>query len=170
MEEIKNFSGTSLLVPSVQELAKNNISAVPARYIQSQLEEFVINETDDGILEIPVINMKKLLSLEFGSEELAKLHLACKDWGFFQVVNHDVSSSLVETVELEIHEFFNLPMSEKKKFWQTGQHMEGFGQGNVVSEEQKLDRADRFSMTTLPKHSRMPHLLPQNKGKNDDPI
>ncbi|CAI8593326.1 unnamed protein product [Vicia faba] len=160
MEEKKNFSGTSLLVPSVQELAKNNISEVPPRYIQSQLEELVINETD-SILEIPVIDMKKLLSLEFGSEELANLHLACKDWGFFQLVNHDVSSSLMEKVKLEIQDFFNLPMLEKNFFWQTEQHMEGFGQAFVVSEEQKLDWADIFYMTTLPKHFRMPHLFPQ---------
>ena len=84
MEEIKNPSGTSLLVPSVQELVKDNISTIPPRYIQSQHEELVINEAN-SILEIPVIDMKKLLSLEYGSLELSKLHLACKDWGFFQV-------------------------------------------------------------------------------------
>ncbi|CAI8593327.1 unnamed protein product [Vicia faba] len=160
MEEKKNFSGTSLLVPSVQELAKNTTSEIPQRYIQSQLEELVINETDN-VLEIPVIDMNKLLSLEFGSEELANLHLACKDWGFFQLVNHGVSSSLMEKIKLEIQDFFNLPLSEKKKFWQTEQHMEGFGQAFVLSDEQKLDWADMFYMTTLPKHSRMPHLFPQ---------
>jgi isopenicillin N synthase-like dioxygenase len=76
-------------------------------------------------------------------------------------VNHGVSSSLLEEVKLEIQEFFNLPMSEKKKFWQSSEHMEGFGQAFVVSEDQKLDWADMFYMTTLPKHSRMPHLFPQ---------
>jgi len=84
MEDIKNPAGTSLLVPSVQELAKDKISAVPTRYIQSQYEELVINEAD-SIPEIPVIDMKKLLCLETGSLELSRLHLACKDWGFFQV-------------------------------------------------------------------------------------
>jgi len=58
-------------------------------------------------------------------------------------------------------DFFNLPMSEKQKFWQTPQHMEGFGQAFVLSEEQKLDWADLFFMTTLPKHLRMPYLFPQ---------
>jgi hypothetical protein len=52
-------------------------------------------------------------------------------------------------------------MSEKKKFWQTPQHMEGFGQAFVMSDEQKLDWADMFYMTTLPKYSRMPHLFPK---------
>jgi isopenicillin N synthase-like dioxygenase len=51
---------------------------------------------------------------------------------------------MVEKVKMEIQDFFNLPMSEKKKFWQTPQHVEGFGQAFVVSEDQKLDWADMF--------------------------
>ncbi|PNX68350.1 protein SRG1-like [Trifolium pratense] len=39
--------------------------------------------------------------------------------------------------------------------------MEGFGQAFVMSDEQKLDWADIFFMSTLPKDSRMPHLFPQ---------
>ncbi|WJX72549.1 hypothetical protein P8452_56417 [Trifolium repens] len=161
MEEKSNRSGTSLLVPSVQELAKGNTLMIPTRYIQYPHEELVIDEDDYSIIEIPIIDMKKLLSSEFKNSELSKLHLACKDWGFFQLVNHGVSSSLVEKVKLETQDFFNLPMSEKKKFWQTPQHMEGFGQAFVMSDEQKLDWADIFFMTTLPKHSRMPHLFPK---------
>jgi hypothetical protein len=83
MEVKKNPSGTSLLVPSVQELVKNNVSTVSQRYIQSQHDELVINEDDHSTLKIPVIDMKKLHSSEFRSLELSKLHLACKDWGFF---------------------------------------------------------------------------------------
>ncbi|KEH38517.1 protein SRG1 [Medicago truncatula] len=161
MEGIKNPSGTSLLVPSVQELSKDgNISTVPPRYIQPNHQDLILSEVDTN-LQIPVIDMYKLHSEELGSSELVKLHLACKDWGFFQLVNHGVSSNLIEKIKLEIQDFFNLPMSEKKKFWQTPQHMEGFGQAFVMSEEQKLDWADMFYMTTLPKHSRMPHLFPQ---------
>ncbi|XP_027341598.1 protein SRG1-like [Abrus precatorius] len=161
MEEMKNLSGTSLLVPSVQELAKKKLSIVPQRYTQPQHEDIVvISEEGNSKLDIPVIDMQNLHSVESGSSELNKLHLACKEWGFFQLINHGVSSSLVEKVKLEIQDFFNLPMSEKRKFWQSPQHMEGFGQAFVVSEDQKLDWADLFFMTTLPKHLRMPHLFP----------
>ncbi|KAK7335193.1 hypothetical protein VNO80_26969 [Phaseolus coccineus] len=158
MEKFFNQSGTSLLVPSVQELSKESLSNVSQRYIQPQYEEQMVS---DDTLQIPVIDMKKLLSQESGSSELAKLHLACKEWGFFQIINHGVSSSLVEKIKLEIKEFFNLPMSEKKKFWQSSEHMEGFGQLFVVSEDQKLDWSDIFYMTTLPTKSRIPHLFPQ---------
>jgi len=41
-ETIKNLSGTSLLVSSVQELAKQNLSSVPQRYIQPQNEDIVV--------------------------------------------------------------------------------------------------------------------------------
>jgi hypothetical protein len=82
MEKIKNPSGTSLLVPSVKELAKDDkILTVPPRYIQPQLKDPVLSEIDT-FLQIPVIDMHRLISEEVGSSELNKLHLACKDWGF----------------------------------------------------------------------------------------
>ncbi|KAL9322255.1 hypothetical protein ACSQ67_010308 [Phaseolus vulgaris] len=160
MEETKNTSGTSLLVPSVQELAKQNLSTVPQRYIQPQHQEQMVLISQQPNLEIPVIDMQRLLSQESGNSELDKLHLACQEWGFFQLINHGVSPSLVEKVKLEIKEFFNLPMSEKKRFWQSPEHMEGFGQAFVASEDQKLDWADIFFVTVLPKQLRMAHLIP----------
>ncbi|MED6118182.1 hypothetical protein PIB30_000160 [Stylosanthes scabra] len=164
MEEIlkkKNPSGTSILVPCVQELAKQKLSSVPARYIQRQQDEDLVISEGDGALEIPVIDFQRLLSTEYGDSELAKLHLASKHWGFFQLVNHGVSTSLLDKVKLGLQDFFNLPMSEKKKFWQTPEHIEGFGQAFVHSEDQKLDWADIFYMLTQPKHLRIPHLFPQ---------
>jgi len=93
MEETKNTSGTSLLVPSVQELAKQNLSTVPQRYIQPQHQEQMVLISQQPNLEIPVIDMQRLLSQESGNSELDKLHLACQEWGFFQV--YSVSSFFV---------------------------------------------------------------------------
>ena len=72
-----------------------------------------------------------------------------------------MSSSLIEKVKEETQEFFKLPLEEKKKYAQTPGDFQGFGQLFVVSEEQKLDWADIFSMITLPSHLRKPHLLPK---------
>ncbi|KAL2931158.1 Protein SRG1 [Bienertia sinuspersici] len=66
----------------------------------------------------------------------------------------------MENFKLETKNFFNLSMEEKKGFWQTSTEVEGFGQAFVVSEEQKLDWADIFFLTTQPKHLRKPNLLP----------
>ena len=76
-----------------------------------------------------------------------------------QLINHGVSSTLVEKVKLEIEELFKLPMEEKKKYWQEPGDIQGFGQLFVVSEEQKLDWADLFYLVTLPTHMRKPNLF-----------
>ena len=77
-----------------------------------------------------------------------------------QLINHGVSTALVEKVKSEIQAFFSLPMKEKK-FWQKPDEIEGFEQAFVVSEEQKLNLGDMFYMITLPTHLVKPHLFPK---------
>ncbi|GAV82240.1 2OG-FeII_Oxy domain-containing protein/DIOX_N domain-containing protein [Cephalotus follicularis] len=149
--------GGSLLVPCVQELAREPLSTVPPRYVRADQDSVVISNTT-SLTQVPVIDMQSLVSRD---SELEKLHNACKEWGFFQLINHGVSSVLLEKVKVEIQELFNLPMEEKKKYWQQEGDMEGFGQAFVVSEEQRLDWADLFYMITLPTYLRKPHLFPR---------
>lgn len=78
-----------------------------------------------------------------------------------QLINHGVSSSLIEKLKQEIPEFFKLPMEEKKKYWQQPGDVEGYGQAFVMSEETKLDWSDMFYMSTLPTYLRKPHLFPK---------
>ncbi|KAL9403782.1 hypothetical protein Peur_000754 [Populus x canadensis] len=153
--------GSSLIVPCVQELAKVNTAAIPPRYIRPDQDQPTIIPSCASVNEIPVVDMQRLLDLESMDSELAKLHLACRDWGFFQLVNHEVSASLLEKVKTDVQDFFNLPMEEKKLFWQYPGEVEGFGQAFVVSEEQKLDWGDLFFMVTQPVHARKPHLFPK---------
>jgi hypothetical protein len=40
---------------------------------------------------------------------------ACEEWGFFQVINHGVSLSLLEELETNAQSFFALPLQEKAK-------------------------------------------------------
>ncbi|KAK3431057.1 protein SRG1 [Eucalyptus grandis] len=155
--------GSSLPVPNVQELAKEVIAEVPPRYVRTD-QDHPLMDDDHGtlLLEVPVIDLNNLSSSDgnLRESELEKLHTACKDWGFFQLINHGVSCSLVEEVKLGIQEFFKLPMEEKRKFWQEAGDLEGFGQAFVVSEEQKLDWGDMFFLMSLPRHLRKPHLFP----------
>ncbi|XP_002519761.2 protein SRG1 [Ricinus communis] len=152
--------GSSLPVPSVQELANKSLATVPTRYVRSDQDPPFIPTSSSSSSQVPVIDMEKLLSEQFMDAELERFHHACKDWGFFQLINHGVSLSLVEKLKIEVQNFFNLPTDEKKKFCQKEGDVEGFGQSFVVSEEQKLDWSDMVYVTTLPTHLRKPHLLP----------
>lgn len=73
--------GKSLPVDNVQEMVRRDPSCVPERYIRN-----VEDRPNDGELsllssEIPVIDLSALNSGH--EDELIRLDLACKDWGFF---------------------------------------------------------------------------------------
>ncbi|KAI4313622.1 hypothetical protein L6164_026585 [Bauhinia variegata] len=149
------------LIPSLKELAKKKFSTVPDQYVCSDQDPPIQSNTT-SLPQVPVIDLSKLLSEDANGPELEKLDLACKEWGFFQLINHGVNIELVENVKRGAHELFDLTMEEKKKLWQKPGDMEGFGQMQLqVSEnKQQLEWVDRFYIFTLPKHLRKPHLFP----------
>lgn len=83
--------GGSLRVPSVQELAKEPLTSLPERYLrEGQDPPLTASQDTASPMEIPVIDMQRLLVSSDSTEslpELHKFHYACKDWGFFQVTN-----------------------------------------------------------------------------------
>ncbi|KAK6917260.1 Isopenicillin N synthase-like, Fe(2+) 2OG dioxygenase domain [Dillenia turbinata] len=142
--------GKSLLVPSVQELARQPITNIPPRYIRADDDRPIVVFDGASTPPVPVIDLQRLLHEDPMNFELEKLHSACKEWGFFQIVNHGVNAFLLEKFKTEIGDFFKLPYEEKKKLWQQPDNLQGFGQLFVVSEEQKLDWSDMFYITILP--------------------
>ncbi|KAJ6357690.1 hypothetical protein OIU78_005519 [Salix suchowensis] len=154
--------GKSLSVPSVQEMVREDSQCVPERYIQEHKDRPVENEMCPTSSEIPVINFSLLVNGD--EDERKKLHIACKEWGFFQITNHDVSEEVIKQMKAAVAAFFELPWEEKRKYAMVANDIHGYGQGYVVSEHQKLDWCDMmFLLTFLPKYKKMkfwPVLVP----------
>ncbi|KDP30652.1 hypothetical protein JCGZ_16217 [Jatropha curcas] len=111
-------------------------------------------------LQIPIIDMSKLID---GNEyELAALHTACKNWGFFQLINHGVEEEVIEKMKMDVKEFFKLPLEEKKICAQVPNNIEGYGQAFVVSQEQKLDWGDMLFLLPQPLSQRNMRFCPTN--------
>ncbi|KAK7348954.1 hypothetical protein VNO80_23749 [Phaseolus coccineus] len=146
--------------PSVKELAKEALSKVPERYVRPDIDPPILSNTH-SLPQIPVIDLTKLfLAQELKAPELQNLHLACKEWGFFQVINHGINIEVVEDVKRGAEELFNLSMEDKKKLWKKEGDMEGFGQMISKRKDEPSDWVDGFYILTLPSHSRNPHLFP----------
>ncbi|KAF9591932.1 hypothetical protein IFM89_010290, partial [Coptis chinensis] len=70
---------------------------------------------------IPVIDLSPLNNSELSNDQqligslVSEIGNACKDWGFFQVINHGVHSDLQKRIELVARKFFGLSTEEKRK-------------------------------------------------------
>eukprot|EP00252_Welwitschia_mirabilis_P005164 TRINITY_DN1562_c0_g1_i2.p1 TRINITY_DN1562_c0_g1~~TRINITY_DN1562_c0_g1_i2.p1 ORF type:complete len:352 (-),score=37.45 TRINITY_DN1562_c0_g1_i2:713-1651(-) len=166
------FFVNGIPVPIVQELS-NKVSSsdaqetdeVPAqllRYCRPQDERpgLCLNEQPTENV-LPVIDMSVLL--QDSRREMSKLAAACRDWGFFQVVNHGIPLQLLGRMRQVSRTFFELPLAEKLKYSSEGKGIsDGYGQAFVFSEEQPLDWADAFSLHLLPKDKRNLRLWPNS--------
>ncbi|XP_039040719.1 S-norcoclaurine synthase 1-like [Hibiscus syriacus] len=150
--------GGSLPVENVQALASNNLKKVSSRYIRPEIEFDVVSI--DESLEIHVIDMSKLDN----DGERRNLHLACRNWGFFQLINHGVADEVIGKMKINLQEFFKLPLEEKMAFGKTLDNPEGYGQDIRSSdlEDQKLEWKDILLLVAQPMSLRKMRFRPTN--------
>ncbi|KAL2336583.1 hypothetical protein Fmac_011029 [Flemingia macrophylla] len=109
--------------------------------------------------EVPVIDLALLSN---GNKmELLKLDVACKEWGFFQIVNHGIQKELLQKMKDASSEFFKLPIEEKNKYAMASNDVQGYGQAYVVSEEQTLDWSDALCLIIYPTQYRKLQFWPK---------
>ncbi|KAK6930130.1 Non-hem dioxygenase N-terminal domain [Dillenia turbinata] len=124
-------------IDDVQELRKAKTMAIPARFVRDMTERPTMDSAIPSSVVIPVIDMSNLL--KGNRDEVLNLAASCEEWGFFQVINHEIDISLLERIEKLSMEFFMLPLEEKKKYPMLPGTVQGYGQAFVLSEDQKLD-------------------------------
>jgi isopenicillin N synthase-like dioxygenase len=103
----------------------------------------------DGIGEsVPVIDISSLSGNDpqaSKSTAVTEIARACKDWGFFQVVNHGVSSSLIENVWKQTRGFFSLPVDVKETIMRTRENPWGFYNSELTKNQR--DKKEVFDFT-----------------------
>lgn len=139
----------------VQSLAESGISKIPGRYVKPP------SQRPDGAMvvkmkNIPVVDMEKV---ESGAavKEMAE---ACREWGFFQIINHGISGEMMECVKESWKEFFNQPLDLKKQYANTPATYEGYGSRLGIEKEAILDWSDYFFLNFLPLSLRNPTKWP----------
>lgn len=87
-------------------------SKLPTSYIREESDRPKLNEVSE-LDNIPIID----LSCKDRSLVIEQIGQACREYGFFQVINHGVSKESVNRILETAHEFFNLPVEEKMKLY-----------------------------------------------------
>ncbi|KAM3256546.1 hypothetical protein ACQJBY_049160 [Aegilops geniculata] len=137
------------IVP-VQTLSNSGMSSLPQQYIKPPSER-PTGVTNDPNLTIPVIDLASFSNTpEHHQEMLKAIASACKNWGFFQLVNHDVDTEAVRRMRSAWREFFDLPMEEKKVHANLPVTYEGYGSRLGVEKGAILDWSDYYFLNLFP--------------------
>ncbi|MDH4126599.1 MAG: hypothetical protein OEW64_14795 [Gammaproteobacteria bacterium] len=71
---------------------------------------------------IPVIDIGRLRH----ADTLAALDRACRDWGFFQIINHGIPEATIAAIFEQTHAFFAQPLDVKRQITRTRENPWGF--------------------------------------------
>ncbi|OAY27763.1 protein SRG1 [Manihot esculenta] len=154
-------------IDDVQELRKAKPTTIPERFVRDMNERPTLTTALPSLNNIPIINFSRLVngSKDDYQTEILQLARACGEWGFFQVINHGINLSLLESMEEVAQNFFMLPLEEKQKYPMAPGTVQGYGQAFVFSEDQKLDWCNMFALGIEPHYIRSPKLWPINPPK-----
>ena len=112
------------------------------------------NLTDIEMATFPVINMEKLNGEERAAT-MEKINDACENWGFFELVNHEISLELLDTVERLTKEHYRQCMEQRFKEMVASKGLEG-----VQTEIDDMDWESTIYLRHLPESnmSKIPDL------------
>lgn len=139
-------------VVRVQHLSDSGVSVIPERYVKKPSERPSISESIDKEINIPVIDLQNMYSSD---ESLRRktadlISAACREWGFFQVVNHGVSHQLMAEAREVWRQFFQLPLELKQEYANSPATYEGYGSRVGIGKDISLDWGDYFFLHYLP--------------------
>ncbi|KAJ3699508.1 hypothetical protein LUZ61_003213 [Rhynchospora tenuis] len=140
------------IVP-VQSLSESGARTIPARYIKPPNERPSPTTISNFHASIPVIDMSA------DPEHVAQtVGSACREWGFFQVVNHGVDPKLMRCARDTWRGFFHEPMEIKQQYANSPKTYEGYGSRLGIEKGALLDWGDYYFL-----HVRPPSLMNQEK-------
>lgn len=159
-------------IDDVQELRKGKPTTIPERFVRDMTERPALATAPSSPTDIPVIDFSKLVkgNKDQFRSEILQLATACENWGFFQVINHEIELTLLESTEKLSREFFMLPLGEKQKYAMAPGTVQGYGQAFVFSEDQKLDWCNMFALGVEPNFIRNPKLWPTKPANFSETI
>ncbi|KAF8082583.1 hypothetical protein N665_0819s0022 [Sinapis alba] len=137
----------------VQSLAESNLTTVPDRFIkppsQRTNETITINHQPEATaINIPVIDLSSILS--GNHEDNERMSEACREFGFFQVINHGVRPELMAAAREVWRSFFHLSVEAKEAYSNSPSTYEGYGSRLGVEKGALLDWNDYYFLNFLP--------------------
>jgi hypothetical protein len=148
-------------VVRVQSLSESGAATIPDRYVKPEAERPAAAGAGGATAEgIPVVD----LSSPSDPATARAVSEACRDWGFFQAVNHGVPPELLRRARGVWRGFFRQPTEVKQRYANSPATYEGYGSRLGVEKGAVLDWGDYYFLHVRPPHlfdpDKWPHLPP----------
>jgi isopenicillin N synthase-like dioxygenase len=117
--------------------------------LQEDLDRYPVADSGALVSQVPVIDVGSVVSDAAGPdarEAVDQIAAACREWGFFQVVNHGVPTALLADTWRETAEFFNASPNTKSAVMRTRENPWGY-YNNELTKNQR-DKKEVFDYTT----------------------
>ena len=109
------------------------------------LDKHPVAATAELSVSVPIIDVGGLHS-DDAKAAIRAIADACREWGFFQVVNHGVSETLINDTWRHTRQFFHLPRDTKESVLRTRENPWGY-YNNELTKNQR-DKKEVFDYTT----------------------
>jgi len=117
--------------------------------LQDDLDHYPVAVSGDLAGQVPIIDVGAVIhdvSATAAREAVGQIAAACRDWGFFQVVNHGVPQNLVDAAWRETAAFFHQPASIKDAVMRTRDNPWGYYNNELT--KNLRDKKEVFDYTT----------------------
>ncbi|XP_062109307.1 1-aminocyclopropane-1-carboxylate oxidase homolog 1-like [Humulus lupulus] len=113
--ELKAFDESKT---GVKGLIEAGVSKIPKIFIhdQDKLDDYR-SASGDSNLSIPVINLEGINDDSARKYVVEEVRDACKNWGFFQVINHGISSNTLDEMISGVRRFHDQDPELRMKFY-----------------------------------------------------
>ncbi|KAL2339818.1 hypothetical protein Fmac_007758 [Flemingia macrophylla] len=154
----------------VQNIASLSKESIPAEFIRLETEQPCITTVQGTQLEVPIIDF----SDPDEEKVLHEIMEASRDWGMFQIVNHEIPSQVIEKLQAVGKEFFELPQEEKEKYAKPegSSSIEGYGTKLQKEVDNKKGWVDHLFHKIWPpsdiNHSFWPKNPPSYREANEE--
>ncbi len=117
--------------------------------LKDDLDQYPVADSGELVGQVPVIDVGAIVAdaeSPNAADAVQAIATACREWGFFQVVNHDVPQSLIDETWRQTRLFFAQPAATKDAVMRSRENPWGY-YNNELTKNQR-DKKEVFDYTT----------------------